>query len=168
MTGSLSDNLLFTRPNLEQWLKGQNQNAPNSGYSPLTRTILGFGGGVPDLDSEFQWQQRSPLTVTSYSQCFDSMLENQGFKQYIEAQSESMAAFWEDFDSKSTWEFFRDVEEKYGCSGVCYKPLFFLTKDIAEGQPPNECVKEIIDDVYEQSRTMLLGMGIALGVIGIL
>ena len=79
-----------------------------------------------------------------------------------------MAAFWEDFDSKSTWEFFRDVEEKYGCSGVCYKPLFFLTKDIAEGQPPNECVKEIIDDVYEQSRTMLLGMGIALGVIGIL
>ena len=46
--------------------------------------------------------------------------------------------------------------------------MFFLTKEISAGPPPKECLREIIEDVYEESKNMLNGMGAAFLGIGLL
>ena len=43
--------------------------------------------------------------------------------------------YWEDFESEDAWNFFTQVEEDYDCAGICYTPLFYLTKDISVGRP---------------------------------
>jgi len=39
------------------------------------------------------------------------------------------------------------IEKKYKCSGLCKKPLFYLTQDITNGPPENECFDALIKDV---------------------
>ena len=156
--------MLFTKSDLDDWLKTYGVFA---GYSPLTKTILRLGGGIED-DSANNWLSRAPPIVTSYEQCFDQMIQSESFKVYIESLGDTQSDFWQDFDKPKTWDFFRDTETKYNCAGVCVKPLFFMTKDISKGPPMNECIQEIIDDVYDQSEYMLTGMGAAFARIGLL
>lgn len=40
----------------------------------------------------------------------------------------------------------KDLETKYKCAGVCYKPLFYLTKPLTEGAPEAECVETFIKE----------------------
>ena len=40
-------------------------------------------------------------------------------------------------------------------------PLFYLTKEISVGRPEKECIREIIDDVYMESKGLLYGLGFA-------
>ena len=49
------------------------------------------------------------------------------------------------------WLFLNDVESLYNCAGMCYTPMFFLTKDIKNGRPEKECIREIFEDVYSNS-----------------
>lgn len=44
---------------------------------------------------------------------------------------------------------------------MCYIPLWHLTKDISKGRPDKECIRPLIDDVYNESKTLLLSMGAA-------
>ena len=37
---------------------------------------------------------------------------------------------------------------------MCHVPLFYLTKDIAEGRPDKDCMYEAIDDVFRNSKTL--------------
>jgi hypothetical protein len=37
--------------------------------------------------------------------------------------------------------------------------MFFLTKDIKDGRPEKECIREIFEDVYSNSQVLLFGMG---------
>ena len=79
------------------------------------------------------------------------MLTNNVFESYIEAQGQSQKEFWEGFDSDDAWAFFADVEREYNCGGLCYVPLFYLTRNINEGRPEKECIREIINDVFNES-----------------
>ena len=44
---------------------------------------------------------------------------------------EDQEDYYKDFDTDEAWAFFESVEEDYSCSGMCYTPLFYLTKDIS-------------------------------------
>ena len=45
---------------------------------------------------------------------------------------------------------------------MCYVPLFFLDKEISAGPPEKECIRELIDDVYTDSYSLIMGIGCAL------
>ena len=96
------------------------------------------------------------------------MVENQAFEDFVEGFGSDQIEYWEDFNTEDTWNFFTSVEEDYDCAGLCYVPLFYLTKDISAGRPEKECIREIIDDVYMESRGLLYGLGFAFLVSGML
>ena len=80
-TGSFDDNMMFTEPDMAGWLaiKG----SASAGYTSLTKRILQYGGGDVSATSPYAWLFRIPPTVTSYQQCFESMVENKAYEDYI-------------------------------------------------------------------------------------
>jgi len=40
---------------------------------------------------------------------------------------------------------FADFEDAFDCSGVCWTPLFGISRNIADGPPDVECVGALID-----------------------
>ena len=82
--GEHDDAMFFTRDNLDEWL--DDQGGPGDGYSSLTKKILQYGGGDVAASDPNSWLFRIPPTVSSYRDCFFSMVENQAFEEYIEAQ----------------------------------------------------------------------------------
>jgi len=40
-------------------------------------------------------------------------------------------------------EILSELEDKYNCASVCEVPLFYITKDIKEGRPLQECAAGI-------------------------
>jgi len=40
----------------------------------------------------------------------------------------------------------KQFENTYECAGICYKPLFYTTKNISEGPVPQSCDEAIVDD----------------------
>lgn len=52
-----------------------------------------------------------------------------------------------EFYEEGGFEFVRDLEEiHHGCASICETPLFSLTRDISEGKPNGECIREQIDE----------------------
>lgn len=84
--GSFEDNMFFTRQDLDDWLDLKGSAA--DGYQSLTKKILQYGGGEVDTSDSYAWLFHVPPTVTSYQDCFYSMVENQAFKEYVEVQGD--------------------------------------------------------------------------------
>lgn len=61
------------------------------------------------------------------------------------------------------YEYMAQLEQDYECASICYKPLFYLTKDISEAPVGQECVTAFID-YYAGS----LGVGIVAIVTGLI
>jgi len=38
-----------------------------------------------------------------------------------------------------------DIETEFECSGVCYTPLFYLTKPVSDGPATKSCDEAIVD-----------------------
>ena len=43
------------------------------------------------------------------------------------------------FVSSNGMEILSELEDKYDCASVCEVPLFYITRDISEGRPTQEC-----------------------------
>lgn len=43
---------------------------------------------------------------------------------------------WDSFEDDEAWDFLEKLEDDYSCAGLCYPPLWYLTKSISVG-PPN-------------------------------
>ncbi len=55
------------------------------------------------------------------------------------------------------------AEANFKCAGTCNPPLFYITKDISEGQPYQECLNLILPGLKKQiqivaTTTMLLAI----------
>jgi hypothetical protein len=91
------------------------------------------------------------------------MVSNQAFEDYITSFDDiDSALYWADFNRQEAWELFTEWEREYDCAGICYTPLFFLTKSISDGLPKKECVREVILDIFYSSQNLCYGMGAAL------
>ena len=55
------------------------------------------------------------------------------------------------------------VENKYSCSGLCRKPLFFFTQSVKKGPPQTPCLEPLIEDISET----LKQLGIAFVLAGL-
>jgi len=52
-----------------------------------------------------------------------------------------------DFFDKGGYGFLSELEQKYDCASVCKRPLFYITRDIEEGRPEQECIGAIYDSI---------------------
>lgn len=130
--GSFDKNMLFTRLDADRWVGSL---GPSDGFSSLAKKMFLSGGGIIGNNNLNSYLGRQPPTVNSYKTCFDDMLNNQAFGEYVESKGETQKAFWEDFDTKDAWKFFEEVESDFNCAGICYVPMFYLTKDLSAGIP---------------------------------
>jgi hypothetical protein len=53
------------------------------------------------------------------------------------------------FFDKGGYKFLSDLEEKFNCASICSTPLFYITKDVKEGPPTNDCVTAAMDDLMK-------------------
>ena len=52
----------------------------------------------------------------------------------------------DNFFKKGGYTMLSEIEEEFDCAGICYKPLFYLTKDISSGPVSLSCDKAIIQE----------------------
>ena len=57
------------------------------------------------------------------------------------------------------WDLLRAIENDYECGGFCYDPLFYLTRDIENGRPDNECMTEIVGAITERVNVLCYATG---------
>lgn len=110
--------------------------------------------------SEGNGAARIPPTVTTYRECYDGMVSSGAF-----AVDDSSGVVQEDYDNfggEDVWEHLALLEAEYDCAGFCYKPLFYLTRSIADGPPPQACTNPVFEDVFKSAKSVCTGMGVAL------
>lgn len=55
------------------------------------------------------------------------------------------------------------IEDKYSCSGLCEKPLFYFTQSVKKGPPKTPCLEPLVDDIS----LLLQNLGAVLLITGI-
>ena len=61
-------------------------------------------------------------------------------------------------------ELAKHIEDKYNCSGLCHKPLFYFTQSVRKGPPLDACLEPLINDLSGS----LENLGAAIIITGIL
>lgn len=49
-----------------------------------------------------------------------------------------------EYSGKASIDTLRNYEKQFDCSGICDVPLFYLSRDLADGPPPEDCVDAIL------------------------
>jgi hypothetical protein len=55
------------------------------------------------------------------------------------------------FFDKGGYQLLADFEEKYNCASMCSAPLFYLTKDVKEGPPTQDCLSAALTEIGSQT-----------------
>jgi len=84
--------------------------------------------------------------VSTFIQCY-----NEKLKEKIESEESSNANSdyvknAKDFFEKGGYQMLRKFEETYDCAGICYKPLFYISKDVSEGSVKRTCEDAIVEE----------------------
>ena len=58
------------------------------------------------------------------------MMDNEVFLANVTMTEEELEA-WQSFSSQEGWDILAALEDEYECAGVCYSPLFYMTKEIS-------------------------------------
>ena len=55
------------------------------------------------------------------------------------------------FFEKGGYDLLAGLEEKYTCASICSTPLFYLTKDVKEGPPEQDCLTAALTEIGSQT-----------------
>lgn len=47
------------------------------------------------------------------------------------------------------YDFLNALEERYSCASMCSVPLFYLTKDVAQGPPETDCFTAAVEEITD-------------------
>lgn len=74
------------------------------------------------------------------------------------------------FFDKGGYEMLKTLEKEFDCAGICYKPLFYLTKDVTDGIPTRTCDQAAIDELSGNlagaAAAFVTGVLLLIGAIG--
>lgn len=91
--------------------------------------------------------------VRNYQECYEKGLKPKFDAEKEKAdgeKDEQLAATMQMVDlffGKGGFELLADLEDKYDCASICTAPLFYLTKDVKEGPPKQDCLTAALDDI---------------------
>ena len=77
------------------------------------------------------------VPIDSYQDCYETVRQNYN----------SDNAMYDEFFNNGGFTFLEKLEEKFDCAGICYSPLFYLTKDTSNSPVAQECVGAFLDSV---------------------
>ena len=103
-----------------------------------------------------KWHKQDGFT--KYIDCYNKVLKNK-----IDGKTKKSSIIYE-FFKEGALNFLTEVEKDFDCAGMCEIPLFYVTRDISDGPPTQEC---LIASLYSMQNN-LLGLGkitLATGVI---
>lgn len=122
---------------------------PELQYAKFNRTK------EPGTDRSMYWSLSAAPTkrdALNMMACFDNAadisqeLVDAGVKSKEDAEAEK-----EEIEANKPDQLFIDIvshiEEKYKCSGLCQKPLFYFTQDITNGPPVTPCLEPLVEDI---------------------
>ena len=93
------------------------------------------------ITKPFVWTNSKKNAVKNFKECYETVLKPQNI--YISKEREMVKKFYED----GGYDFVIWIEEMHNqCASICSPPLFYITKDISEGMPKEECVIEQIEE----------------------
>ena len=91
--------------------------------------------------------------MDNYVQCYEKKLrkvfeeeENKDEGEKDQSLKETMYYINKFFD-QGGYEFLKELETSLDCAGLCYTPLFYLTKDVRLGQPTIDCASATVDAI---------------------
>lgn len=119
-------------------------------------------GGVYKTNTDGVTAYYTPPVVSTYRECYDNMINNDDFSTAQSDDGISSDEDWENFTDEDGWSFLEELEREYNCAGICYTPLWYMTKNIKEGPPTQECLSPLFDDVFTTSKNLANGCAAAL------
>jgi hypothetical protein len=78
-------------------------------------------------------------SMTSYQKCYDTL------KAGSTGQATDNST--QEFFQKGGFQFLESFEKQYTCAGLCYTPLFYLTRPLSAGPPTQSCDAAFITSV---------------------
>lgn len=108
-------------------------------------------------------------SVRTYKECYDTFLKPkfEAEKAKPEAdqdpQLKTTIQLADLFFGTGGFQVLQDFEKELECASLCAVPLFYLSKDVKEGPPTNDCVSAAIDSIGSNT-----GPAIACAVTGLL
>ena len=81
-------------------------------------------------------------TFSTFEQCYMDKVVNADKSKQSHEQTYKDAR--DQYGSKDTIDNLRAYEKEYDCSGICDVPLFYLTRNLSDGPPPEDCVDAIL------------------------
>ena len=90
----------------------------------------------------------------NYAECYEAI------KDSAEAEASSDSADWKEFMQDGGFDFLSAIEEEFDCAGICYNPLFYITKDIAESTVPvtQGCVEAFVERAKDNAHIGAFGV----------
>jgi hypothetical protein len=94
----------------------------------------------------FSWEDDPEKAVHSFKQCYEEKLLPG--RKYTSEYDTMVKEFY----GSGGFLFLMGLESEHeGCASVCETPLFFLLRDISEGMPKTECIREQITESSDLS-----------------
>lgn len=81
-------------------------------------------------------------TYSSFEECY--MAKVAGDNKAPLSREVTYKEAKQEYGSKETIDNLRAYEKEYDCSGICDVPLFYLSRDLSDGPPPEDCVDAIL------------------------
>lgn len=114
---------------------------------------------VTDSDALVFAAPGDPNAVSNYLECYETIKDN------APAEGSEDEENWIEFVQNGGFDFLAAIEEEFDCAGMCYAPLFYLTKDLTPENVPvrQGCVEAFVE---RAKGTEFAGaIGIAVGVL---
>lgn len=79
-------------------------------------------------------------TYISFEECYMAKIHGKPQLSHDQKYKDAEA----DYSGKESIDTLRAYEKKFDCSGICDVPLFYLSRDLGDGPPPEDCVDAIL------------------------
>ena len=149
------------------YAEGKFTEIPESDLNKSQRTLAGTppSSFSAALSKDYLMPMDATGTVKNYETCYNETLKAEMAKlsESDSADAKNILEFQKEFFENGGFELFAELEEEYECASLCSAPLFYLTKDINAGSPPQDCVQAGIMALTGQT-----GVGAAAVVTGLL
>lgn len=115
--------------------------------------------GMIPMKFGFEDDDKVKKEFASFEECYNEILS-----QKVGGGSDIYNAAVANY--KKTVNKIRYYEEEFECGGICDMPLFYTTKQLADGLPEEDCIDAIIEN--ETDNGIIAGINLGTGIIFVL
>jgi len=101
-----------------------------------------------------KWSTDKKKSFSTFKECYEGVLSPIKKDKYGGGNYNKYKKYVDSFFAGGGYKFLTDLESKYDdCASICFKPLFFISKDISKGMPKRECLQASIDTAALKAQT---------------